>query len=314
MSSLGAIQGLKKERLGLLWGGWSKERAVSRRSARAVEAAFHRLGLPFVLLELSPALPRELLAQKISLAFLALHGPGGEDGTVQGVLDVLGVAYTGCGVRASAVAMHKPTTKAVLEAAGIATPPWQVYRPGETEPPRFPKPWVVKPASQGSALGIGVVARSSQWVRALRQAWALEPEALVEPFVAGSEVTVAILGEKTLPVVEIIPAHAFYDFHSKYAPGGSRHLIPTRLSRAQEEKAARLALKAFQAIGGRHLGRVDLRIDPRGRPWVLEINTLPGFTPTSLYPEAARAAGINFDALILDLLCRAREDRKPLSA
>jgi D-alanine-D-alanine ligase len=160
----------------------------------------------------------------------------------------------------------------------------------------------IKPASQGSAVG-ATLARTPAALRAgLRRAWRVEPEALVEEYVPGTEVTVGLLGDRVLPVVEILPQHAFYDFHSKYASGGSRHVIPARLPAALQRRCQELAARAFHALGCRQVGRVDIMVDRRGRPTLLEINTLPGLTDTSLLPDAARAAGLDFDALILTLL------------
>jgi D-alanine-D-alanine ligase len=170
---------------------------------------------------------------------------------------------------------------------------------------------VVKPASQGSALGVTVVRRASQWRAALASAFALDREVLVEHFVEGTEITVGVLGDRALPVVEIVPTHAFYDFHSKYAKGGSEHIVPARLPAATLKKASALALAAHRALGCRHFSRTDLLVPRGGTPALLEVNTLPGLTDRSLLPDAARAAGLGFDRLILAILGLALADARP---
>ena len=299
---------MKKRRIAVLYGGWSGERPISLKSGAAVRRALKRLGVPHAGIDVSPRVADELRKKKIDLAFLAVHGPFGEDGTLQGLLDIMGIAYTGCGVRASAVCMHKPTAKKLFRAAGLATPEGFVV----TDPAALfphdrptPLPWVVKPASQGSALGVTFVRAPSDWAGAMAAAFKADREALVEEAVSGTEITVGLLGDRALPVVEIVPEHAFYDFHSKYAKGGSRHIVPARLPDSVQREASRIALAAFRAVGGRHFARADLMVDSAGKPWLLELNTLPGMTDVSLLPDAARAAGISFDELVINMLSMA---------
>lgn len=304
-----ARQKLRRRRLAVLYGGWSAERPISLKSGAAVRGALKRLGLPHAGIDVRPDVAQELRRRRVDLAFLAVHGPFGEDGALQGLLDVLGVPYTGSGVRASALAMHKPSAKQIFDSCGLPTPDWFCVRRGEKRAtPSLKTPWVVKPASQGSALGVSVVRRASQWGPALRRALALDSEALVERFAPGTEITVAVLDGRALPVVEIVPKHAFYDFYSKYAKGGSRHLVPARLPAAMLRRASELAVKAFHALGCRHFARVDFMAPRRGAPALLEVNTLPGMTATSLFPDAARAAGLGFDELVLTLLSLALAD------
>lgn len=296
---------LRGRRIAVLCGGWSAERAISLKSGAAVRAALKRMGLAHKAVDVSPRLTEDLRRHKTDLAFLAVHGPFGEDGRLQGLLDMMGVAYTGSGTLASAVCMHKPTAKTVFQSKGLPTPAGftvtDAAAPFPTDRP-MPLPWVVKPASQGSAIGVSFVASAQEWPAALKAALKTDAEALVEEAVHGTEITVGILGDRALPVVEIVPKHAFYDFYSKYAKGGSRHLVPARLPENVQAEAARLSLAAFRAAGCRHFGRVDLIVDRAGKPWILEINTLPGMTDVSLLPDAARAAGLDFDGLVLEIL------------
>ncbi|MBK8870568.1 MAG: D-alanine--D-alanine ligase [Elusimicrobia bacterium] len=297
-------------RVAVLFGGPSSERAISIRTAAAVRRALSRMGLSPIALEVSPRVAESLREHRINLAFLATHGTVGEDGRLQGLLDVLGIPYTGSGVRASALAMHKPSAKRIFQSAGLPTPRWAVVPTGElTTPPRLGLrlPLVVKPAEQGSAVGVTVARTLREFQAGLKAAGRVDAEVLVEEYVAGTEITVGLLGDRILPVVEILPQHAFYDFHSKYAPGGSRHILPARLTPAVYRRSQELAVAAFHVLGCRHVGRVDLIVDRRGRPTLLEVNTLPGLTATSLLPEAARAVGLNFAELVGTLLTLALE-------
>ncbi len=265
--------------------------------------SLRRMRIPHAVIDVTRRVSEQLRRARIDVAFLAMHGPYGEDGTLQGALEMMGLPYTGSGVLASATAMHKPTAKRLFQSAGLPTPPWKIVGAGERNPKiPFSGPWVVKPASQGSAIGITIVRRKSEWQKALRAAARLEKEVLVEKFVPGTEVTVAVLDQRCLPVIEIVPKHRYYDFYSKYAAGGSRHIIPARLPRAVLKKVSELSLAAFRTLGCRHLARVDLIVPGQGRPQILEVNTLPGLTNTSLFPDAARATGMDFNHLILEML------------
>lgn len=305
------IQRLKKRRLAVLSGGWSAERPISLKSGAAVRGALKRLGIPHIGLDVTPKIADDLRRRKINLAFLAMHGPFGEDGTLQGLLDMMKVPYTGSGVLASAVCMHKPTAKKVFQAEGLPVPDGFVVKDPAAPFPHdrpMPLPWVVKPASQGSAVGVTLLHSAEEWPAALKAAFKSDREVLVERAISGVEITVGVLGEKALPVVEIVPEHAFYDYHSKYAKGGSKHIVPAELPENVQTEAARIALAAFKAAGCRHLGRADFIVDAAGKPWLLEVNTLPGMTDVSLLPDAARAAGTSFENLVLEILRLALED------
>jgi D-alanine-D-alanine ligase len=302
------LKRFKRQKIAVLCGGWSAERAISLKSGAAVCAALKKMGLPFVKIDVTRRIAQDLARVKPGVAFLATHGPFGEDGRLQGLLDILKIPYTGSGVLASAVAMHKPSAKRMFDSAGLPTPEWFSFTADDLRQPRHWKfPWVVKPASQGSALGVTIVRRPGEWAKAVRAVLNLDEEILAERFVPGVEITVAVLGRDTLPVVEIVPKHAFYDFYSKYASGGSRHLVPARLPAPVLKKASQLARAASDVLGCRHFSRVDLMVPKTGTPMILEVNTLPGFTSTSLFPDAAHAAGISFEALVARLLVAALE-------
>ncbi len=292
----------------MLMGGWSSEREVSLRTGAAVLRALLRRGYRAVAIDVGPAVERQLRAKKVEIAFLALHGPGGEDGTIQGLLEFIGIPYTGSGVRASAIAMHKGVTKTLLTCHGIPVPKGAVVRAGEPEarrlrtlPAGLTWPVVVKPASQGSTIGVSIVREPAQWIPALRQAHRYDPEALVEAYIPGREITVAVLGgagaPDTLPAVEIVAPGGFYDYSAKYQKGRTRYLCPAPLAPPLARRLRELALRTYQLVGCEGAARVDFRVTRAGRPYVLELNTIPGMTETSLLPMAAAAAGLSYDAL-----------------
>jgi D-alanine-D-alanine ligase len=254
------------------------------------------------------------------VVFLALHGRGGEDGTIQGLLDLLGIPYTGSGVLASALAMDKAMTKTVLGAAGIPTPGQIVVerrRPRDTAEidsrikATFGYPVIVKPNAEGSTIGCSRVQRPDQLDAALQDALGCDSRVLVEEYVTGVEITAGVLGNEepeVLPLIEIVTPEGFYDYHAKYATGGSTHIIPARISEAAAERARDYAVRCHTALGCRGMSRTDMIV--RGdESVVLEINTIPGMTPTSLLPDAARAAGISFETLLDRLIGYAMDGR-----
>jgi D-alanine-D-alanine ligase len=300
---------LTTARIGVLMGGQSSEREVSLRTGAAVHGALCRRGYDAVAIDVGPTLSRELQEQKIAVAFLALHGPGGEDGAIQGFLETLGIPYTGSGVQASAVGMHKVTTKTVLAAHGIPVPGGLVVKRGERlssapalRSAKLRWPVVVKPASEGSTIGVTIVKKPSQWQEALTLAHRYDRDAMVEAYIPGHEVTVSLLGRQddnplVLPAVEIVAPNGFYDFSAKYEKGKTRYLCPAPLPAAVTKQIRTLALRTYSLLGCAGAARVDFRITPRGRPYVLEINTAPGMTETSLLPMAAGQAGIDYEEL-----------------
>ena len=300
---------LTRVRIGVLMGGQSAEREVSLRTGAAVHRSLVRRGYDAVAIDVGPTLSQDLRDQKISLVFLALHGPGGEDGAIQGYLETLGISYTGSGIQASAISMHKVTTKTLLAAARIPVPSGIVVKRGEKvssatllRKAKLRWPIVVKPASQGSTIGVTIVRKPSQWRDALDLAHRYDVDAMVEAYIPGQEVTVSIIGGHNasplvLPAVEIVAPGGFYDFAAKYEKGKTRYLCPAPLTAAVTKQIRTLALRAYEVLGCEGAARVDFRITPRGRPVVLEINTAPGMTETSLLPMAAARAEIEYDEL-----------------
>lgn len=303
-------------RVGVLLGGRSGEREISLVTGGKVAEALRARGFTVTTYDIDSTSLCSLLENTPDCVFVALHGRWGEDGCIQGLLEVAGIPYAGSGVLASALAMSKVHTKRLFEDAGIPSPEWFVCRDGECADDvlgRMQPPFVVKPAEEGSALGVSIVRATDEVAAALEHAAGFAGEVIVERFVEGIELTVAVLGNgpaEALPVIEIVPANDWYDFEAKYTPGMSEHVIPARVPAEQLEEAARLGVAAHDALGCRDLSRVDMIADPSGGLWVLEVNTIPGLTPTSLFPDAARAAGIAFDELCERLVRMALERRE----
>ena len=289
----------------VLMGGWSPEREVSLSSGRECAKALVDRGHKVRVIDVSRDLPGLLraLEPRPDVIFNALHGVGGEDGTVQGVFEMLGVPYTHSGVLASAMAMHKPTAKTIFRDAGLPVAEGVVARPEElVEHDPMPAPFVVKPANQGSSVGVRIVRINDNSWREEVTEWCFGNEVLVERFVPGRELTVAVMGDRALGVCEIVPRGTFYDYTAKYAAGGSDHLIPAPIPAAICEEALDIGLRAHQALGCRGVSRADLRYDDTpagdGRLYLLEVNIQSGMTPTSLVPDIARHVGIGFDELV----------------
>jgi D-alanine-D-alanine ligase len=289
------------KKIGVLYGGRSSEREISLASGNAVLAALKKSGVNAVGIDAGVDLPLQLKKQKIDFAYIALHGPWGEDGTVQGMLEIMDIPYSGCGVLSSALAMDKIYTKRLLDLARLPTPRWWVLEKSMPVP-RFPFPVVVKPSTQGSAIGISVVKEKGALARALAAAFKLDKRILVEEYIAGTEITAGILGDAALPVIEIVPQNEFYDFESKYTVGCAQHLIPPRLPAKTIAVVQRYAREVFKALDCKAVARIDMIVDKKQKPWVLEVNTIPGMTETSLLPDAARAMGIDFPELVLKII------------
>ena len=287
-------------RIGILMGGWSAERTVSLCTGQAVYAALVRKGYRATRIDVGASLPLTLRTRRVHLAFLALHGRGGEDGTVQGLLEVMRIPYTGSGVRASAMGMNKPVTKAFVALHRVPVAPGVVVRQ-EAGPPVLPThlPWplVVKPANEGSTVGVVLVRQPSQWKRALARVFEHDPEVLVESFIEGREIAVSVLDGEALPPVEIIAPGGLYDYAAKYETPGTRYLCPAPLTKSQEQRVRALAVRSYRVLGCAGAARVDFRLTRFGRPVFLEINTIPGMTRRSLLPISARQAGLDYDAL-----------------
>ena len=252
---------------------------------------------------LSPTLAMHPAVTSADVVFIALHGGQGEDGTVQALLDMAGVRYTGSGHLASALAMDKHLTKVLLRAAGVATANWMMApAPGTAvaDPAEVGRhldwPVVVKPSKQGSTVGLSIVREPAELQRAITEAFKYDDEVMIERFVPGQELTVGILGDQVLPTIEIKPVKELYDYECKYTPGMAEEFV-AELSPEIQSKLADQAWRAFEALKLRGYARIDFRLDPQGQPWCLEANTLPGMTPTSLIPQAAAAAGVLFPDL-----------------
>ncbi len=280
----------------VMLGGPSAEREVSLRSGQAVAEALRQSD--YNISTVDPVSPDWELPSSTDVVFLALHGTYGEDGTVQQRLEELGIPYTGCDSVASRVAFNKVATKRRLIESDLPTPCFDVFRSkGCPLPTGWVPPVILKPVSQGSSVGLELVEQAEEWGEALARVLELDNEALLEERVVGSEVTVGVLKDQTLPTVEVVPKNRRYDYYSKYTSGASEYFCPARFSQELLERAQAIARRAFEAVGGRDFARIDMIVAEDGSPYVLEVNTLPGMTETSLLPKAAAAAGIDFPAL-----------------
>jgi D-alanine-D-alanine ligase len=292
-------------RVAVLLGGDSSEREISLLSGRAVLAALQRRGVDAHAFDPEERPLSRLLEERFERVWIALHGPGGEDGTVQGALEFLGVPYTGSGVMGSAIAMDKIATKRLALAIGVATADFVVLRGAEdfdTALEQLGLPLIVKPTSQGSSVGMTKVERAADLAAAYAAARALETSVFAEPWITGAEYTVAILKGHALASIRIETPRTFYDYQAKYFRSDTRYLCPSGLSAMAEEHLANLALAAFGVIGASGWGRADFMMDETGRPLLLEVNTVPGMTDHSLVPMAARERGIDFDELVWQVL------------
>lgn len=297
-------------RVGVLAGGPSSERQVSLRSGRAIFEALKTEGYEVKFLDVRGDACDTIKRSGIDIAFLALHGRYGEDGTVQAMLEKHGLPYTGSGVRASRLALDKVASKRVFRRNGIPVPRSMVFRKaarGLSRASRLGWPLVVKPQLEGSSIGLSVVQGPGGLGSAARKAFRYGDTIIIEEYIDGREVTVGILGDEALPVVEIVAAENVYDTHAKYTDTRTRYLVPAPLPERICAKARRLGLLAHRALGCRDLSRVDMRIDRRGRIFVLEVNSIPGMTARSLLPKAAEANGISFGELCVRLLDLARK-------
>jgi len=297
---------MKSKKIGVLYGGLSAEREVSLKSGGAVLQSLVAQGYNAVAIDVGRDLAAVLKHEGIEAAFIALHGRYGEDGCVQGLLELMQIPYTGSGVLASALAMHKLYSKQVFAASGILTAPFRCYRRGETvtlADLAFGTPLVVKPVQEGSSVGVSIVKEESQLTVALEKAFRHDDEILVEQYIKGQEVQVAILDDRPIGAIEIVPKNEFYDFEAKYMAGMAEHFFPARLEATLYEKAQQVGMAAHRALGCRGYSRVDLLVTASGDCYVLEVNTLPGMTALSLLPEiAAKGAGLSFSALVSQII------------
>ncbi len=304
-----AVKSMKKERILVLMGGYSAERDVSLRSGAAVLKALRNIGYEAEALDIKGNSVQKIEEFNPDLVFIALHGKDGEDGTVQGLLEIMGIQYTGTGVAGSAIGINKVLTKKILMYEQIPTAAFSILKKNEFETQKqqidvlinkIGLPMVIKAATQGSSIGTYIVREANMVLTAIEKAFEYGEEVLVEKFIDGVEVTSTIIGNdypQALPLIEITSDNEFYDFESKYTPGMCNHIIPARVDKAVEEKIIALSQRVYKALDCKGYARVDFIIN-KGDPYVLEINTIPGMTEMSLVPDAARAAGISFEELV----------------
>ena len=292
-------------RVAVLLGGTSSEREISLKSGNACLAALLKRGVDAHGVDPKEKPLTELLTRKFDRVFIALHGPGGEDGTVQGALEFMGLPYTGSGVMGSAIGMDKLRTKRLALAVGVPTTDYMVLRsPADIENclERLGLPLIVKPATQGSSVGMTKVEKAEQLLPAYQAAAMLEPTVFAEPWITGGEYTVAVLQGRALPSIRIETPATFYDYEAKYFRNDTKYSCPSGLSVEAEKHLANLALATFNAVGAEGWGRVDFMMDKAGKPYLLEVNLVPGMTDHSLVPMAARAVDINFEQLVWQVL------------
>lgn len=301
---INALQQRLTTPVAVLYGGNSAEREVSLDSGRACFEALRNLQIPATLIDTQQPNWWLRIGGQIDHVFIALHGRGGEDGTVQGMLDTLGVAYTGSGVLASALAMDKMRTKQLWRGLNLSTPEFEVLSAKSNWQEIVDRFGVVmvKPAHEGSSVGMAKVATAAELEAAYFAAEKFDTVVLAERCITGAEFTVAILGERALPAIGLETDHIFYDYNAKYIASDTRYLCPCGLSAEKEAELQALALAAFRSVGCRGWGRVDVMQDAAGKFYLLEVNTVPGMTSHSLVPMAAKAAGLNFDQLVAVIL------------
>lgn len=301
---------LKSKRIGVLMGGLSTEREVSLRTGKACADALESKGYGVTRIDVQKDVARRLLDERVEVAFIALHGRWGEDGCIQGLLESMFIPYTGSGVLASAVGMDKVFAKQVFNARGVKTPPYEVFpsfaaleKHGFTMPFGFPA--VVKPSGEGSSVGVTIARDPASLKAAALEAGKLKGAILVEKYVKGREIQVAVLDDEALGAIEVVPANEFYDYSAKYQAGTTQYLFPAPISADRAEAANEAAVGAHRALGCAGATRSDLILEPSGEIWILEINTLPGMTSASLLPKIAAGKGIDFASLCERLLLSA---------
>lgn len=292
-------------RVAVLFGGSSAERAVSLKSGAAVLAALQAAGVDAYGIDAGAQLAEQLLSERPDRVFIALHGRGGEDGSLQGLLESLRIPYTGSGVMASAIGMDKLRTKQIWQSLGLPTPAYAMLRDGgqcAEIVERLGTPLIIKPLHEGSSIGMAKADSLQQLQDAWQGAQSYDSEALVEQWIQGAEFTVAVLDGQALPPIRLRTPHTFYDYEAKYQANDTQYLCPCGLPTEQEEQLRALSLRAFEAVGCKGWGRVDVMQDEQGNFYLLEVNTVPGMTDHSLVPMAAKATGLSFGDLVLAIL------------
>jgi D-alanine-D-alanine ligase len=292
-------------KVAVLMGGWSAEREISLISGAAVLQALRENGVDAHGIDVTHEVARVLLDEKFDRAFIVLHGRGGEDGSIQGLLETMAIPYTGSAVLGSSLAMDKLRTKQIWAANGLPTPEYVVLNTEDDCARALTEigvPMIVKPVLEGSSIGMSKVENADELIPAWKLAVACKGEVIAERWVTGREYTAAILVDRVLPMIRLVTPHKFYDYDAKYKANDTQYLCPCGLDTAVEAALADLMLKAYRAVGASGWGRVDFMVDEAGLPWLIEVNTVPGMTDHSLVPMAAKQAGISFDQLVLQIL------------
>lgn len=292
---------IKNMRVGVLMGGLSAEREVSLKSGAGVLKALLEAGYDAVGIDVGRDLAARLVTERVEAAFVCLHGRYGEDGSVQGLLELMGIPYTGSGVLASALAMDKIFAKKIFAASGLTITPYVVVSQGETISAGtlpFPLPVVVKPSREGSSVGVSIVKSAEALQQAVDEAFSYDREILVEQYVKGREIQVGIIDGQGIGAIEIVPKNEFYDFEAKYTDGMATHILPAPMPSGQYASLLKAGEKAHACLGCSGYSRVDFIVTPDGQQYILEVNTLPGMTALSLLPEIAQGAGIGFTELV----------------
>jgi D-alanine-D-alanine ligase len=300
----GGSENLRLGKVAVLLGGQSAEREISLLSGQAVLGALSRRGVDAHALDAGPDVYQVLKAEAFDRVFIALHGRGGEDGSIQGALEILGLPYTGSGVLGSALGMDKYRSKLAWRGAGLPTPEWVLLQREAdlAAAERLGFPLMMKPVHEGSSIGMTRVEGPAQLLQAWRCAAEYDPEVLAERWIDGAEYTAGILEDEVFPLIRLETPRQFYDYEAKYHSDSTRYLCPCGLPVAVERQLQQLALRAFRALGASGWGRVDFFLDAAQNPWLIEINTVPGMTDHSLVPMAAKARGMEFDELVWRIL------------
>ncbi|MDD2927910.1 MAG: D-alanine--D-alanine ligase [Candidatus Omnitrophica bacterium] len=311
--------GLKEKigRVGVLMSGPSTEKKISLKSGQAVCAALKKAGFNVVPVLIKTDKTKDnirlLKLKKIDCAFIALHGRFGEDGGIQKILHSLKIPYTGSGVRASCLAMDKTSSRKIFQKYGLKVPRSWVFSRDTYQGfycAKLGLPLVVKPATHGSSIGLSIVGKLKDIPAAIELAFKFDEKIIIEEYIKGRELTVGILEERAMPVIEIVPRRAFFDFQAKYQKGLTRYVVPAKLSPGLTRSVKKAALSAHKLLGCTGCSRVDIILDEKNTPFILEVNTIPGLTATSLLPKAAKKSGISFTALCLKLIKLAYEKKK----
>lgn len=297
--------------VGILMGGYSSEREISLKSGKAVSDALVGCGLNVSPIDITEKdhkkIEEQIKASRLEVAFITLHGKLGEDGTIQSILEGLNIAYTGSGVEASQLALNKAKAQVVFRQNRLPVAPHQILNQDDIldfsrSSSELGLPLVIKPASEGSSIGVSIISKEEEWNPALEKAFSYSSQVLVEQFIKGREVTVSLIGHEALPIVEIKTKAGFFDYSAKYQSPETEYIVPAQLDPQKAKEIQDIAVQAFDVLGCQDFGRVDLMLDEGLKPYILEVNTIPGFTQTSLLPKAAKCKGYSFTDLCIKLL------------